>query len=57
MICQEEDAKTGQRREVEEKIWLVSFLDFDLGYFEDEEGRIEPGANPFQTKLLTMSSE
>ena len=43
-------------REVEEKIWLVSFLDFDLGYFDEAEGRVEPGPNPFQTKLLTMSS-
>ena len=24
-------------REVEEKIWLVSFLDFDLGYFDEKE--------------------
>ena len=43
-------------REVEEKIWLVSFLDFDLGYFDEAEGRAEPGPNPFQAKLLTMSS-
>ena len=43
-------------REVEEKIWLVSFLDFDLGYFDEVEGRVEPGPNPFEAKLLTMSS-
>jgi putative transposase len=43
-------------REVEEKIWLVSFLDFDLGYFDEMEGRVEPGPNPFNEKLLTMSS-
>jgi putative transposase len=41
-------------REVEEKIWLVSFLDFDLGYFDEAEGRVEPGPNPFEAKLLTM---
>ena len=41
-------------REVEEKIWLVSFLDFDLGYFDEKEGRVEPGPNPFQAKVLTM---
>jgi len=41
-------------REVEEKIWLVSFLDFDLGYFDEVEGRVEPGPNPFEAKLLTM---
>ncbi|HEX3397317.1 MAG TPA: hypothetical protein VHS76_11515, partial [Steroidobacteraceae bacterium] len=43
-------------REVEEKIWLVSFLDFDLGYFDEVEGRVEPGPNPFAAKLLTMPS-
>ena len=41
-------------REVEEKIWLVSFLNFDLGYFDEVEGRVEPGPNPFEAKLLTM---
>jgi hypothetical protein len=40
--------------EVEEKIWLVSFLDFDLGYFDEKEGRVEPGPNPFEAKVLTM---
>lgn len=34
-------------REVEDKIWLVSFLDYDLGFFDKDEGRIEPGPNPF----------
>jgi transposase InsO family protein len=41
-------------REVDEKIWLVSFLDFDVGYFDEAEGRVEPGPNPFAAKLLTM---
>lgn len=43
-------------REVEDKIWLVSFLDFDLGYFDEVAGRVEPGPNPFGAKVLTMSS-
>ena len=34
--------------------WLVSFLDFDLGYFDEVEGRVEPGPNPFAAKVLTM---
>jgi hypothetical protein len=42
--------------EVSEKIWLVSFTDFDLGYFDEVEGRVEPGPNPFSAKVLTMSS-
>jgi len=34
-------------REVDDQIWLVSFLDYDLGFFDKDEGRIEPGPNPF----------
>jgi putative transposase len=45
-------------REVEDQIWLVSFLDYDLGYFDNERGRVEPGPNPFvPEKVLTMSPE
>ncbi len=34
----------GQRvgvKEIEEKIWLVSFMKYDLGFFDHETGRIE----------------
>jgi putative transposase len=41
-------------REVADKIWLVSFLDFDLGFFDEVAARVEPGANPFASKVLTM---
>lgn len=34
-------------REVTDKIWLVSFMDYDLGFFDEEEGRVEPATNPF----------
>jgi hypothetical protein len=44
-------------REVDEKIWLVSFLDFDFGYFDEAEGRVELGPNPFAAKVLPMCSE
>jgi hypothetical protein len=45
-------------REVGDRIWLVSFLDFDLGFFDREERRIEPAPNPFvPEKVLTMSPE
>jgi len=30
-------------REVEDQIWLVSFMDYDPGYFDNEKGRVEPG--------------
>jgi putative transposase len=38
-------------REVADKIWLVSFMDYDLGYFDEEEARVEPGPNPFVPEL------
>jgi putative transposase len=45
-------------REVDDRIWQVSFLDYDLGYFDDERGRVEPGPNPFAPdKVLTMCPE
>jgi hypothetical protein len=42
-------------REIEDQIWLVSFLDHGLGCFENERGRVEPGPNPFvPDKVLPM---
>jgi transposase InsO family protein len=38
-------------REVDDNIWLVSFLEYDLGYFDEQEGRVEPGPNPFNPEL------
>jgi len=34
-------------REVDNQIWLVSFLQYDLGYFDQEQDRVEPGPSPF----------
>jgi transposase InsO family protein len=43
-------------REVADEIWLVSFMDYDLGFFDKEKGRVEPAPNPFTPeKVLTMS--
>ncbi len=45
-------------REVADQVWLVSFMDFDLGFFDHEQGRVEPAPNPFAPeKVLTMSPE
>jgi putative transposase len=44
-------------RQTEDHIWLVTFMDYDLGYFDDETGRLEPIDNPFGSKLLPMSPE
>lgn len=43
-------------REVNDKIWLVSFMDYDLGYFDEESCRVEPIENPFGPKVLPMCS-
>jgi len=42
-------------REVSEKIWLVSFMHYDLGFFDQEAGRVECAENPFGAKVLPMS--
>ncbi|WP_008292636.1 integrase core domain-containing protein [Congregibacter litoralis] len=35
-------------REIADEIWLVSFMDYDLGFFDQTENRVEPvGQNPF----------
>ena len=44
-------------REVAEKIWLVSFMHYDLGFFDRESGRVECAPNPFDAKVLPMSPE
>ena len=39
-------------KEVNDGIWLVSFMDYDLGYFDEESRRFEPLSNPFGPKLV-----
>ena len=38
-----------------DRIWLVSFMEYDLGFFDDETSRLEPAVNPFEAKVLPMS--
>jgi hypothetical protein len=38
-------------KEVEEGTWLVSFMDYDLGYIDLEEKTLQPLDNPFGPKL------
>jgi hypothetical protein len=40
-------------KQVSEEIWLVTFMDYDLGYFDHEACRLEPLDNPFGPKVLT----
>jgi hypothetical protein len=41
-------------KEVQDDIWLVSFMDYDLGYFDLETRVLEPLENPFGPKALPM---
>ena len=34
-------------KEMEDNIWVVSFLDYDLGYFDDISHKVEPVEDPF----------
>jgi len=43
-------------KEANDKIWLVSFMDYDLGYFDEDSKKFEPLDNPFGPKVLPMSS-
>ena len=40
--------------EVHDEIWLVSFMDYDLGYFDLETRVLEPLDNPFGPRLSPM---
>jgi len=42
-------------KEVSDRIWLVSFMHYDLGFFDHETCRLEPLDNPFEPKVSTMS--
>jgi putative transposase len=37
-------------RQMGERIWLVTFMDYDLGYFDDETWRLEPIETPSARK-------
>jgi len=43
-------------KQLDERIWLVSFMRYDLGYFDDETCRLEPVAN-LRTQSVTLSPE
>ena len=41
-------------KEIHEDIWLVIFMQHDLGYFDLETRVLEPLENPFGPKVLPM---
>ena len=44
-------------KQVDDRIWLVCFMHYDLGYFDDETCRLEPIKNPFEPTVLPMRPE
>jgi transposase InsO family protein len=42
-------------KEVDDAIWLVSFMHYDLGYFDLEQKTLQPLDNPFGQRLSPMS--
>jgi hypothetical protein len=40
-----------------DRVWLVSFMQYDLGFFDHETGRITSAENPFGAKVLPMCPE
>jgi len=48
----------GQRvgiKEVDEGIWIVSFMHYDLGFIDLKQKTLQPLDNPFGPRLLPMS--
>jgi len=41
-------------KQVTNSVWLVSFMHYDLGFFDAETVRLEPIENPFQPNVLPM---
>jgi putative transposase len=44
-------------KEISESVWLVSFMHYDLGFFDHESSHFECAPNPFDAKVLPMSPE
>jgi hypothetical protein len=42
-------------KEVDDGIWLVSFITYDLGYIDLEQKTLQPLDNPFGPRLSPMS--
>jgi len=42
--------------EVSDDVWLVSFMQYDLGFFDQDINKVQPAENPFVPNVLPMSS-
>ncbi|KRR06542.1 hypothetical protein CQ12_33615 [Bradyrhizobium jicamae] len=55
IVCRSDiDVTIAQFEEVDEGIWLVSFMHYDLGYFDLEQKTLQPLDNPFGARLSPM---
>jgi putative transposase len=57
MTCNASIRRGGESKQVDDRIWLVTFMHYDLGYFDDQTCRLEPIKNPFEPTALPMRSE
>jgi putative transposase len=44
-------------KQIADQIWLVSFMEYDLGFFDHETCRLESAENPFGAKVSPMCPE
>jgi putative transposase len=44
-------------KEISESVWLVTFIHYDLGFFDQESSHFECAPKPFDAKVLAMSPE
>jgi putative transposase len=44
-------------KQISEQVWLVSFMQYDLGFFDSETDRVTSAENPFGAKVLPMCPE
>jgi putative transposase len=44
-------------KQVDDRLWLATFMSYDLGYFDEDACRLDPLENPFAAKVLPMGPE
>jgi len=44
-------------KQIADQVWLVSFMQYDLGFFDHETDRVTSAENPFGAKVLPMCPE
>jgi hypothetical protein len=47
---------TRQKAEIDEKVWLISFMRYDLGFFDHEGNRFECAEDLFAAKVVPRTT-